>query len=107
MLIRSQNKHVLINLQRAKSIGYRDQFNGPINSNHKFPISFVIVADGITIGDYSNREKCIKVLDMIQNAYETSIYSDEIFDYSAQVKRPYIFMDNKVFQMPQDSEVDV
>ena len=50
-------------------------------------------------------EKAIEVLDVIQNAYEMSLYCDHAFDQSANVMRPYIFVDNKVFQMPQDEEM--
>ena len=57
------------------------------------------------LGEYNSHEKAIKVLDKIQEMYEASCYSEDAFDQSAHVHRPYIFMRNVVFQMPTDNEV--
>lgn len=60
----------------------------------------------VTIAEYSTREKAIKVLDMICERYKASLYSDHAYDSSAQLQRPYIFVNNEVFQVPQESEVE-
>lgn len=57
------------------------------------------------LATYSSKGKAIKVLDMVCAAYENSLYCDHGFDCAANVQRPYIFVSNTVFQMPQDSEV--
>jgi hypothetical protein len=58
------------------------------------------------LGHYTSEAKAIKVLDMIQTAYESSLYSDHAYDNAAQVQRPYVFANNRVFQMPSDEEVE-
>lgn len=50
-----------------------------------------------TIGVYSTEEKAIKVLDMICKEYKNSNNSTSLGHYG--------FVENRVFQMPQDSEV--
>lgn len=60
---------------------------------------------GSLMAEYSSLEKTKKVMGMIQQVYESSLYCDHAYDMAAQVQRPYIFMQNTVFQMPQDSEV--
>jgi hypothetical protein len=61
---------------------------------------------GSLLAEYSSMEKTKKVMGMIQQAYESSLYIDQLYDNAAQVQRPYIFMRNNVFQMPLDSEVE-
>lgn len=60
---------------------------------------------GTLMAEYSSMEKTKKVIGMIQQAYESSLYVDQLYDNAAQVQKPYIFASNTVFQMPQDSEV--
>ena len=50
------------------------------------------------LGAYSTEEKAIKVLDMIEDAYLNCNHSSMMWNYA--------FVENKVFQMPQDSEVE-
>jgi len=79
MIIRSQNKKSITNLNNIDTIGIEPNhcgcdvvcFNGPEESRSK-------------IGEYSTEEKAIKVLDMICEK---------------------AFVQANVFQMPQDSEV--
>jgi hypothetical protein len=104
MLIRSQDKLKIID------------FNG--GTLHYAPTTRKIrfIASGwnqtnteneyIDIAEYSTEAKAIKVLDKIQETYETSLYCDHAFDNGAQVMRPYIFVNNRVFQMPSDEEVE-
>lgn len=75
MLIRSQDKCILINMNNISSIEVGDD-GLRIFANDSESI--------YDIGEYSNEAKVIKVLDMIQEAYVDG----------------YI-----VFQMPEDSEV--
>lgn len=60
-----------------------------------------------TLGKYGTLEKTEKVVEMLHEAYQYSCYCDSAFDDAAKVQRPYLFMNNRVFRMPQDSEVVV
>lgn len=106
MLIRSQDKIRLVNF---------DNYNGMViayDSSNDFAVCAILEVNAesisqVHLGNYSTEAKAIKVLDMIQAAYENCLYCDHAFDNAAQVQRPYIFASNIVFQMPQDSEVKV
>jgi hypothetical protein len=100
MLIRSQDKRHLINIDGVKEIYYNE-----ISGKYRFKASFSYGA-WEDIGVYSTKVKADKILDMMQGEYESSVYCDHAFDQSANVERPYIFMENKVFQMPTDEEMD-
>ena len=82
MIIRSQNKKELHNLETIKMIKI-------VTNSQKH---LVEVNSQKTIGTYSTEEKAIKVLDMIENACRNMAFIDE-----AAV----------VFQMPQDESVEV
>ena len=89
MLIRSQNKRILINMNNVSSIEVGD------NELRIF------ADDGETIydlGSYSTREKAMKVLDMIQEAYER-------YEYEKVFKTGLTLFET--FQMIEDSEVEV
>ena len=80
MIIRSQDKKRItadLNLSIAHIQGIFEILNGSRN----------------TIGEYSTEEKAIKVLDMIQDVY-------------VNANNGYGYIENTVFQMPQDSEVE-
>ena len=62
MLIRSQNREVLINLNSMAGIEIAE---GPI----KTIITSYITGCSYLLGEYSNKAKAMKVLDMIQEAY--------------------------------------
>lgn len=96
MLIRSQDRKALYNLDSIENL--------QINKETKdFRVAVYFTEnDMTTAGAYSTEAKAIKVLDMIQQTYENSLYCDHAFDNAAQVQRPYIFVQNVVFQMPQD-----
>lgn len=81
MLIRSQNKKGIVNLDNIIEIGANDT---------------KIVCAGTygyvgSLGIYSTEEKAIKVLDMICEAFK-DFRGGNVYEHS-------------VFQMPQDSEV--
>ena len=89
MLIRSQNKRILINMNNVSSIEVGD------NELRIF------ADDGETIydlGSYSTKAKAMKVLDMIQEAYER-------YEYEKVFKTGLTLFET--FQMPEDSEVEV
>ena len=112
MLIRSQDKRILINMNNVSSIEVGD------NELRIF------ADDGETIydlGSYSTKAKAMKVLDMIQDAYANAelipmvvpnivkllteapaTNENELF-YEAIGEA---LMNKMVFQMPEDSEVE-
>lgn len=59
------------------------------------------------LGEYEMPKKAEKAMEMLHEAYQYSCYCDSAFDDSAKVQRPYLFMNNRVFRMPQDSEVQI
>lgn len=79
MLIRSQNKEVLVNFDMSAGIEIA-------GGTTKTVITSYITGCSYLLGEYSNKEKAIRVLDMIQEAYVNG-HSD--------------------YQMPEDSEVVV
>ena len=112
MLIRSQNKETLVNIE-ASIVLY---ISGTIGK--KYPIS---TSNGYVIGFYSTKAKAMKVLDMIQEAYEeykiTCTFLTGSTGHRAIVESNDIrvngyeeliksFKKNMVFQMPEDSEVE-
>lgn len=115
MLIRSQDKTIIVNIDNAFSIAIRD-INGAASI-------YVGSQDGCCIiAEYSTREKAMKVLDMIQEAYEeykiNCTFLTGFTGHRAIVESGDIhvngfkelvksFKKNTFFQMPEDSEVEV
>ena len=110
MLIRSQNKEVLIVFESLLDV---EVSGGVIRTRieHGWCCS---------LGEYSTKEKAMKVLDMIQEAYEeykiTCTFLTGFTGHRAIVESNDIhvngseelvksFKKNMVFQMPEDSEV--
>ena len=85
MLIRSQDKKTLVNLDNTNAICIYECDTG-----------FTVDAWGVSIdheiGEYSTEEKAIKVLDMICDSCRNTAFIDE---------------QAVVFQMPQDEDVEV
>lgn len=111
MLIRSQDKSRLISLNNTRELRFWECAQG-----------FNITDCVCPIGHYSTREKAMKVLDMIQEAYEeykiTCTFLTGFTGHRAIVESNDIqvngfkelvksFKKNMVFQMPEDSEVEV
>ena len=91
MLIRSQDKKVIVNLQSISQfyIVHGDvvaDFNNADNSQNGY----------VTLGLYDDAEKATKVLDLIQKNYENLEAVHHGFGVGDC---------SEVFQMPQDSEV--
>lgn len=111
MLIRSQNKEVLVTLELLLDI----KVSGGIISARR-DMGWCCL-----LGEYSTKEKAMKVLDMIQEAYEeykiTCTFLTGFTGHRAIVESNDIqvngfkelvksFKKNMVFQMPEDSEVE-
>ena len=96
MLIRSQDKKRLVNLERAEKIGVYGRFAKAVD---KEPSVWAVEVTTSELGRYSSQAKAIKVLDMIQDNYTK---------LDCVHHGVYIHGDcDSVFQMPQDSEVEV
>lgn len=115
MLIRSQDKEMIINMAATNHIYVREVYRP---SGNLIDIS----SDEMRLGYYSTKEKAIKVLDMIQEAYEeykiTCTFLTGFTGHRAIVESNDIqvngfeelskkFKKNMVFQMPEDLEVEV
>ena len=110
MLIRSQDKSRLINLDNTRELRFWECAQG-----------FNITDCVCPIGHYSTKAKAMKVLDMIQEAYEeykitctfltgftghrTIVESNDIHvnGFKELIKS---FKKNMVFQMPEDGSVE-
>lgn len=90
MLIRSQDKEMIINMAATNHIYVREVYRP---SGSLIDIS----SDEMRLGYYSTKEKAIKVLDMIQKAY---------CDFMAVRNGDMWCGKDSVFQMPEDSEVE-
>ena len=90
MLIRSQDKRMIVNFDNICTVSAFPEKDS----------EDVYVEDGtgsLMVGRYSTKEKAIKVLDMIQEAYckFMSVKNDDAWDGK-----------ESVFYMPEDSEVE-
>ena len=114
MLIRSQNREVLINLNSMAGIEIAE---GPI----KTIITSYITGCSYLLGEYSNKAKAMKVLDMIQEAYGDSEYTKYVIPEVCRIlsMKPKteenkahagelgeMLKKGMTFQMPEDSEVE-
>lgn len=91
MLIRSQNKAVLLNFNNLAAIY-------TVKDGDDFIISSLEGENKCTLGKYSTKAKAMKVLDMIQEAYckFMSVKNDDAWSGK-----------ESVFYMPEDSEVEI
>lgn len=64
----------------------------------------IFVIDGCfrEIAEYKTKERCLEVLKEICTTYERERFSDHAFDSAASVQRPYVFIQNTVYEMPQE-----
>lgn len=90
MLIRSQNKSVLLNFSNLDAIY-------TVKDGDDFIISSLKDENKCTLGKYSTKAKSMKVLDMIQEAYER-------YEYEKVFKTGLTLFET--FQMPEDSDVE-
>lgn len=100
MLIRKQDRKGLINLDHSILVQIYDMSEWSEES------AFNITAGGCILGTYTTEEKAIKVLDMIEEIYLSRMELTGGFDIANDCYVPPNFwVLPKVFQMPQDSEV--
>ena len=90
MLIRSQDKEMIVNVDATNHIFVGEAYrpNGSL---------YDVCADEMRLGYYSTKAKAMKVLDMIQEAYER-------YEYEKAFKTGLTLFET--FQMPEDSEVE-
>lgn len=105
MLIRSQDKSRLINFKNIHELRFWECEQG-----------FDITDCVCPVGHYSTKEKVLKVLNMIQEAYINGevagilayglrmVPTEEINEAGRIIKNA--IQSNTVFQMPEDSEVE-
>lgn len=111
MLIRSQNKKVLLNLDNLSGIDAVGGVDGTAR---------ITANDSSThylLGDYSNPEKAMEVLNMIQRSHNNSILTETTVKITAERLDNLIqteiaalteaLTNRETFQMPQDNEVEV
>lgn len=113
MLIRSQDKEILANMEGPIAIEILGDGKGHATMYWK---------DSYVLGTYSSKEKAIKVLDMIQEAYADAALIPmavpnigKMFAEASASKENELLAEaigkaltNKmVFQIPEDSEVEV
>lgn len=115
MLIRSQDKEILVNFNVSAGIEIAE-------GTTKTVVTSYITGCSYLLGEYSTREKAMKVLDMIQEAYAdaelipmTAPNIGKMFQEAPASKENEllaeaigeVLMNKMVFQMPEDSEVEV
>lgn len=110
MLIRSQNKEVLVNFNVSAGIEIAE-------GSVKTVITSYITGCSYLLGEYSTKAKAMKVLDMIQEAYTNGkvaqilsyglrmVPTEEINEAGKIIKNA--IQSSTVFQIPEDSEVEV
>ena len=111
MLIRSQNREALINFNASAGIDIEE---GPV----KTTMTSYITGAHYLLGKYSNKQKAMKVLDMFQKTYAeheillqtfagisgvrvTTTEKESIDEKKKEIR------EKAIFQMPEDSEVEV
>lgn len=111
MLIRSQNKEVLTNLNALAGIEIAE---GPV----KTVITSYITGCSYLLGEYSNKQKAAKVLDMLQKAHAEYEMLRLMTAGMGGIKVTYYekvainelkkkLQEKTIFQMPEDSEVEI
>nr|DAH94704.1 MAG TPA: hypothetical protein [Caudoviricetes sp.] len=109
MLIRSQDKEMIVNVDATKRIRVGEK------------CLYDVCADKMRLGYYSTKAKAMKVLDMIQEAYADAELTPmavpnigKMFAEASASKENELLaeaigkalMNKMVFQMPEDSEVE-
>lgn len=93
MIIRSQDKRSLVTLSNAVNI--------MVQPDNQIVAIYSFEHGWDALGDYSTESKAIKVLDMIQEAYENSCTVEAHIPGCT----PYMAIHSTVFKMPKDDEV--
>ena len=101
MLIRSQNKAVLLNFSNLDAIY-------AVKDGDDFIISSLEGENKCTLGKYSTKEKAMKVLDMIQEAYANVELIPMAVQNIGKMFQKAIgkaIMNKMIFQMPEEGSV--
>lgn len=110
MLIRSQDKTTIVNVDNVFNIAIRD-INGAV------AIYIGSSSSCCNIAEYSTKAKAMKVLDMIQEAYTNGkvaqilsyglrmVHTEEINEAGKIIKNA--IQSSTAFQMPEDGSVEV
>lgn len=114
MLIRSQSKEVLVNVDNLAGMELEEAMTTPVIACCNSGCAYVL-------GKYSSRERAKKVLDMIQEAYADAklneILLPDVCKSASKSQRGKDntliaktirkdFMKKMILQMPEDSEVE-
>ncbi|MFQ7674364.1 MAG: hypothetical protein ACLRK3_06475 [Ruminococcus sp.] len=115
MLIRSQNKAILLNFSNSTVVYI-------VKNDKDFVILSLENENRYRLGKYSSEAKAMKVLDMIQEAYGDSEYTKYVIPEVCRIlsMKPKteeneahagelgeMLKNGMTFQMPEDSEVEV
>ena len=99
MLIRSQNKELLVNFNVSAGIEIEEVTTKTVVTSYITGCSYLL-------GEYSTKAKAMKVLDMIQDAYsEYQIMLNFSVSYLHEFKEKTDGF--AIFQMPEDGSVEV
>lgn len=116
MMVRSQNKELITFLENIQVIKIRK------DTDESVKIVFEYVEGSKTMGQYHSYQVALKVLDMIQEAYADAklneILLPDVCKSASESQRGKDntsiaktirkdFMKKMIFQMPEDSEVEV
>ena len=97
MLIRSQDKYSIINFDVVDRLRLSERRErGVVKEHYQTDVYYLTKNEAGILGTYSTEKKALKVLDMIQSAYNAI----ETMKIDKQA-----WKDNHYFEMPQDSEV--
>ena len=114
MLIRSQNKELLVNFNVSSGIEIEER-------NTKTVVTSYITGCSYLLGEYSTKAKAMKVLDMIQETYANvelipmavpnirNMFAEAPASKENEILAETIgqaLMEKMVFQMPEDSEAE-
>lgn len=99
MLVRSQDRESFVNINSVKKMDIFQKAT-PTGADEVWNIDCPSVGIGSNvIGRYSTKEKAIKVLDMICNAYDR--YARKCIDFRLTEGNVY----QTIFEMPKDEDV--
>lgn len=96
MLIRSQNKQNIFNINTISGIGF-----GEYPDTYQWQMFALIDGREYLLGKYSTKEKAIKVLGMIEEKYNKPTYINDLGGGE------YTKYERITFQMPEDIEVTI
>ena len=101
MLIRSQNKELLVNFNVSAGIEIEER-------NTKTVVTSYITGCSYLLGEYSTKAKAMKVLDMIQEAYaNVELIPMAVQNIGKMFQKDIgkAIMNKMIFQMPEEGSV--